>query len=132
MPSRRRIFRRDRGRKILCWFLFGFQALFLNVIVPGHTRGIITLSGKTTAASAADLGCPFCAPARTDPKKAPTKKDRDECAICNLAIRITPWVPIDFGLGFLGLLKLLPVPTPQTAQFVAVIPVHYCRGPPTC
>jgi hypothetical protein len=127
-----RILRRDRGRKLLCLFLLGFQAVFLNIIVPGHTRGIITLSGKNAVAGAADLGCPFCTPIKSDTKKTPNRQDRDECAICNLAIRLAPWAPIDFGLDRLGLLMLEPAPEAQEPVFVAVACVHYSRGPPAC
>jgi hypothetical protein len=123
------LFRRGRGAKLLCAFLLVFQTFFLNVVIPGHTRGVITLSGKNGVCSAADLGCPFCQHS-DDHKKSPTSKDQSDCAICHLALRITTNPPIDFHLDDLGLLKLAAIP-PRNAPIVAtIVLLHFSRGPP--
>lgn len=130
----------SRGGNIFAWrrlnksvaaFLLVFQTIFLNVVVPGHTRGAITTSGKVTIASLADLGCPFCPqPIKNDSKKSPSSQDRSNCAICQLAVRMTHAPVIDFRLGELGLLEVVPPPAPQIAPVCIVVPVQYCRGPP--
>jgi hypothetical protein len=115
----------------VCAFLLGFQAFFLNVVIPGHTRGVITLSGKSGVCSAADLGCPFCRHSG-GPQKSPTSKNPSDCAICHLALRITTNPPIDFHLDDLGLLELAVIP-PRPAPIVAtIVLVHFSRGPPAC
>jgi hypothetical protein len=131
MSVGRNIFARRWPNKLVSAFLLVFQALFLNVIVPGHTRGVITLSGKNSLASMADLGCPFCSgPLKNDPKKAPSRQDQSECAICHLAVRLTIAPVIDFRLGELGLLEIIPPPMPEQAPACVVVSVQYCRGPP--
>jgi hypothetical protein len=131
MRAGRNIFGWRRLNKSVAIFLLVFQSVFLNIIVPGHTRGVITLSGKVTVGSIADLGCPFCPqPIRKDPKKAPTSQDRAQCAICQLAIRITHAPVIDFRLGELGLLEVVPPSVREAAPVCMVILVPHCRGPP--
>jgi hypothetical protein len=124
------ILARRRLNKLVSVFLLAFQTIFLNFIVPGHTRGVVTLSGKNSLASIADTGCPFCRPVKTDPKKAPSREDQSDCVICNLAIRLTIAPTIDFKLDELGLLEMVPPPRSDPAPICIAIPVHYCRGPP--
>jgi hypothetical protein len=131
MRMRRNIFGRRWVTKGVSVFLLVFEAIFLNVIVPGHTRGAITLTGKIDCRSLADLGCPCCARDENHSKqKGPSRQDRSECAICHLAVRMFTAVPVDFRLGELGLLELIPPPAPEATPVVATLSVHYCRGPP--
>lgn len=70
-----------------------FQALWLNVIVPGHQRGVVRLPGED---------CPECREVATaqpaccedEPReKHPAKPQRDpalHCAICYFAARLSP------------------------------------------
>ncbi len=112
-------------------FLLVFEALFLNVVIPGHTRGMITLSGKESVHGIADLGCPFCCDSGTRPRKdAPTRQDRQDCAICHLALCLTTVPPADLRLGELGLLPLLVLPVRPMPPVTADASIHYCRGPP--
>jgi hypothetical protein len=116
-------------------FLLLFQAIFLNVVVPGHTRGVITLTGRSDA-GAASMPAPGCC--RTEEHKtredgshkAPTPKDRAECAVCHIAARITTATTIDLRLTELGLLEVLPLPPPQLARSVEQIPTYLGRAPP--
>ena len=112
-------------------FLIAFQVLFLNVIVPGHTRGIVTMSGRSSAAGveASNAGGGCC---RTHggPRRTPSDKDRAECAICFFAARVTPPPVVDFHLTFFALLAAAPVP-PPVEVITADVPLTYLgRAPP--
>jgi hypothetical protein len=125
------IFGRLCASRVFCAFLLAYQFLFLNVVLPGHTRGAITLSGKSSVHSLADLGCPFCARSN-DSKKSPTRQDQSDCAICHLALRITLELPVDLRLTDLGLLYIARPCATATPFAAAVISLPLCRGPPAC
>jgi hypothetical protein len=123
------IFGNFRASKAACWLLVVFQCIFLNVVLPGHTRGAITLTGKSQACSIGDLGCPFCG--HTDAsKKSPTRQDQSDCAICHLAARITLPPVIDFAPPELGLADLLDPPAPESAPSIRVVLLLRERAPP--
>jgi hypothetical protein len=114
--------------------LLAYQFLFLNVIVPGHTRGAITLDGKHSG------DCPMCcccgdAPAndqgKPDSKQhAPSEKDKESCAICNFAARVMPATFVDLKLGELRFVELMPVTGAHVAASLDFIPTYLGRGPP--
>jgi len=110
---------RSRIARVL---LVGFQALFLNVIAPGHTRGIITLECKPSLS---------CCQTRSDPSKAPTPKDKTSCAICYVVARFTPPPVIDFRLTELGLREVVPLPPPQSIISHQAPLAYHGRAPPT-
>lgn len=71
-----------RFRLILALYAF----VWLNFVVPGHTRGIITLPGadfltKGTACCEHD--------SREGKNKAPTSEEKSNCAICFVAATYT-------------------------------------------
>ena len=110
------------GARVARILLIAFQVWFLNVFVPGHTRGLITLSAKS--------GCGECCHKPANPIKSPTHKDQSECAVCSLAARITPPPVIDFHLTILGLRELVRLPTP-TRLLATDVPLTYRgRAPP--
>jgi hypothetical protein len=131
MTVGRNIFAYRRLSKSVSIFLLLFQTIFLSVIVPGHARGVITLSGKIASVSLADFGCPLCREGhKNDPKKAPSQQDRSECAICHLAIRITTSPPVDFRLGELTLLEVVDPPAAEAVPVNVAVSTQFCRGPP--
>jgi hypothetical protein len=109
-----------------------FQAFFLNIVVPGHTRGIITITGRSTVSGLGDFGCGACCQSHSpgDSKQAPTSKDRANCAICFLAAHYTPPPVIDFRLTLFGLAAILPFPKPLAVQPAEFPPTYYACGPP--
>jgi hypothetical protein len=131
MGVRLDIFNRSWATKGVAVFLLAFETIFLNVIVPGHTRGAVTLTGKSELTSLGDLGCPLCARS-DDPsrQKKPSKQDQSECAICHLAVRMFTAPPVDFRLGEIGLLELIPPPAADAMPVVAALPIPFSRGPP--
>ena len=108
-----------------------YQAFFLNVVLPGHTRGAITTDGKHTPArccccggGAADHG-----PANKGPAE-PSRRDRDHCAICDFAAGLTSVPVVVLTLPPLGLLDLLPVPPPAVDESRDLLPTYLACGPP--
>ena len=113
-------------------FLLVYQTVFLNVVLPGHTRGAITLDGRHTGDRAVcccgDVGDK---PADDDRRPVPSQRDRDHCSICNFAARVVPPTLPDLRLVPLGLVDRLPSPRPATVDPADRIVTYYGRGPPT-
>jgi len=125
--------RRVRSR----WFnlaILLFEAFFLNVVVPGHQRGVVQLPG-----SDAKLGqtCPFCccdgptAPNHSQNSKSDTpEKPTGTCAICAFAAQLS--LPPVFDCTLTRLMLLCPVadqiPSPPVARII-LLPFDE-RGPP--
>jgi hypothetical protein len=118
-------------------FFVAFQAIWLNAVVPGHTRGAITLCGASTATVAATDAatgprqtacCPTKKPA-SDP--APAGQKSDHCAVCHFAARVTPPPAFDFTLPALARTSIRVDVLPASADSADLPPAFYGRGPPT-
>jgi len=106
-----------------------FQAFWLNVVVPGHTRGIIQFAG----AAAAQSSCPFCSgdsQSGKDSKSKEPAKPADGCAICFFAAHLTVPPPIDLTLPKMQLLHLLPDEVAEDLTHCVVFLPFDNRGPP--
>lgn len=106
-----------------------FQIVWLNVVVPGHTRGAVTLAG----AGCPDQSCTSttllkCCP--TGGRRHPTPAQQRACAICFFAAHLNAPPAIDCALPPLHLLR---VAADETAEALiardAFVPFH-SRGPP--
>jgi hypothetical protein len=120
-----------RYPRAILGFLLVYQALFLNVVLPGHTRGAVTMDGKHTP------GCCCCCACRGDahaagdkPAPTPSPGDRDKCALCNFAAGLISVPPVRLVLPDLGLLKRLPLPGPAVAVAADFLPTYFACGPP--
>src|SRR4051794_33155032 len=83
------------------------EALFFNVIIPGHTRGVIQLAGSQSQASC-------CASRHGESKQTPCDNKRAaNCAICAFAARLTVPLAIDFAPPPTGLVAILRPSAPQ-------------------
>lgn len=84
-------------------FLVLFQALFLNVFVPVHTRGAITLggAGRVEVSAAGEKGGCCAARSGHEPgrRQAPTPQDRKCCAVCYLASTYVPAEPVSHEMA---------------------------------
>ena len=121
-----------RWSRFILGFLLVFQAVFLNVIVPGHTRGQITLSGTHCQD---DGGCPMCRRARGEVPAAkspvaPSQRDREQCAVCQFVAGLTTAPVVRLTLPEMGLLDLLPVPPPAAVASLQLVPTYLACGPP--
>ena len=115
--------------------LLVFQGLWLNVIVPGHTRGVVTLpswpGGETPHE---DHGC--CAggssKASDDSSRSKPSSDRSaHCAVCFFAVRLSLPPALDLGPGPLELLcGVRPSLQPESLVTPDPLPTYLGRGPP--
>ena len=105
-----------------------FQAVWLNVVLPGHTRGIITLPGSDCADSSS-----CCASRKThakpDAPARPTPRP-GACAVCFFAARLSLPETVDLTPPALGLVAIAEIPP---AHEIPHAPPLFCfdgRGPP--
>lgn len=105
-----------------------FQALWLNVIIPGHQRGIVQL--QTTAAAPCPAFCCDNAAAKDGNPAAPEQRAKN-CAICFFAAHVSLPPVFTFDHPPLGLLQRLRASRSDDlfARFV-LLPFDSC-GPPT-
>ena len=113
-----------RAARIL---LIAFQVLFLNVVLPGHTRGVVTMSGRS-ASAAAESGC--CHGKHGGDSGKPSEKDKSECAVCFFAARVTPPPVVDLNLTRLGLVEVIAAARPVVAESAQVELPYHGRAPP--
>jgi hypothetical protein len=113
----------------LCIAVTVLEALWLNVVVPGHQRGCIQIPGAPAVAA-----CPLCdsAPA-SNPSKSPAPTNRaDTCAICFFAAHLSVPPAIDLTLPPLQLVGLVQSPGIHNLISRLVQIPFYGRGPPAC
>jgi len=127
-----RIFTQRRLRPVAVALLL-YEFFFLNVVVPGHNRGAITVDGKHIPDSAACCCCcggSDSSDTNGQPRKAPSRRDQKNCAICNFAARVVPATFLSLILPKLGLLETLPWSNPAVPVSIQAIPTYQSRGPP--
>jgi hypothetical protein len=121
--------------KAVRWCFILFQCVWLNAILPGHTRGVVTLPGTQKADARESHAC--CAgasesdsPDERTPPQAPTPKQRGGCAVCFFAAHMATPPPALASPVALGLLETLPAHAPATARSVDFPFAYLGRGPP--
>jgi hypothetical protein len=112
--------------------LIVFQAAWLNVVLPGHTRGIVTIPGYEPAAGEACHDRSACCPAdERDGEKSRERRDRERhCAVCQFAAKLSTPPTIDYSLPPLALLELARIAEPELAFVPPPILAFDSRGPP--
>src|SRR5688500_18614656 len=114
-----------RWRSFRIAFL-AFQVVWLNAVLPGHTRGAVTLDGQA-AQSVCQKGC-------AQHEQQSGKKEQGErskrCAICFHAARLSTAAPVDFTPARLLETGLIEVPKAEGVASVQRIHVYDGRGPP--
>jgi hypothetical protein len=107
-----------------------FQAVWLNVIVPGHTRGVVSLPGTTCESCRQSLlsCCSAEHPDKSHP--APVRDPASHCAICYFAARLSLPPVIDFTPPRLGIAEILDPPAPMSAPSIRVPLLLRDRAPP--
>jgi hypothetical protein len=88
--------------------LLVFQCVWMLFVLPGHTRGLITLTKATPASAAGDKASHSCcsiddAPvddasgkAGTQKPHEPTQQQKQDCAVCYHARGLSPTPVFDF------------------------------------
>jgi hypothetical protein len=110
--------------------LIVFQAIWLNVILPGHTRGVVTLPGtERPQTRAAREGC--CARKKSKDPAPESSSRASRCAICFFAMRLTTPPVVDLRPPAMSLLESIAPPAP--ARFVSFHSrlTYLGRAPPT-
>jgi hypothetical protein len=109
-----------------------FEAIWLNVVVPGHKRGIVQMPGT----SAAGL-CPCCCEQASSAAHPGGSKQNapggpaSTCAICNFAAHLSVPPKVDFTPPPLKLLGPAEAQTARrTISRITLIPFDG-RGPPS-
>jgi hypothetical protein len=106
-----------------------FQVVWFNVIVPGHTRGVVQLPH-------AEQSCPACCcccegAAKTGNQNPATPKNPPgNCAICFFAAHLSIPPRIDFSLTRLDFLHRLDAIVKEDRVARIVIYPFDSRGPP--
>lgn len=59
-----------------------FEGFFLNVVVPGHQRGALTVAGYRPQAVTAQGCCAKDVPAKGCSDRKPSQSDKAHCAMC--------------------------------------------------
>lgn len=106
----------------LSFSLLVFQAVWLNVIVPGHTRGVVQLPHEATF-------CAECGCATSHPKQAP-KAPAGNCAICFFAAHLSIPPRLDFTHTRLDLLHRLEAEAYAVHVAAERFPLFHSRAPP--
>jgi hypothetical protein len=102
-----------------------FEALWLNVLVPGHQRGCVAVPGAQSAT------CPLCDCAAADQPKSHAPVDRSAaCAICFFAAHLSVPPTIDLTLPPLQLLGLIEGQSARNLVARLVQIPFDGRGPP--
>ena len=116
-------------RRAFCIALLIFQAIWLNVIVPGHTRGVVALPGCACESGCPPLAC--CGSNHPDSSHhAPVRDPASGCAICYFAARLTLPPVVDFTPPRLGLAEILDPPVARSATSVGMLLALRDRAPP--
>jgi hypothetical protein len=99
------------------WLLILFQFCWLNIVLPGHTRGAIPMAGQSGAHSC-------CTPKTSSPADRhgePTPADRARCALCYFAACMVTAPPV------------IALPNDAGAVGKAVLPsLHTSESPDQC
>ena len=113
---------RSRALRIL---LLVFEALWLNVLVPGHRRGVVPLPGER---------CVACEPAnrRCPADRGPSKPvdPAAHCAICYFAARLSPPPAVDLAPPRPQMLCAAEPTPPHVRAAIPFLPTYDGRGPP--
>jgi hypothetical protein len=101
-----------------------FQALWLNVVLPGHARGVVVLPG---ACGGIDRACCH----RDQPLKGDTPAKRAaNCAVCAFAARLSLPPVVDLELGRLGRIGIVQTPAAGDLVSLEFLPTYLGCGPP--
>ncbi|HET6247146.1 MAG TPA: hypothetical protein VFE47_05545 [Tepidisphaeraceae bacterium] len=120
-----------RSRRFRVAFL-AFQFLWLNIVVPGHRRGIVSLPGSECCECQTGAPAPAhdrCAKCPKVPDRTPTDPAR-HCAICFFSARLSPAVAVDLSHPKLELFGAVEDPPAVISHSSPFSPTCQERAPP--
>lgn len=114
--------------RTLRWAFIFFQCLWLNVVVPGHTRGAMAVPGSKRVGAVVSNAGGCCKAKSASQQEAPL--DPSRCAVCHYALGLSLPPVYSYDHRPAGLIGLLPVPAVQSVAPADVHPAFFERGPP--
>ena len=126
----------SRGLRIL--FVL-FQLVWLNAVLPGHRRGIVTVPGYEPARTddsslqaSAQHACCSAAQRESDDSKS-EKRQRDRaahCAVCVFAARLSQAPAIVNEVHAPQFVEFAPPPAAESIVTAEPFHAYFTRGPP--
>jgi len=119
-----------------CWPLILFQFVWLNIVVPGHTRGFVTIGqscdGQScTEQTPAGQAASCCSNKSHNPaSKSPTPDQQKRCAICAFAAALSTPPVVVFKLVLLGGGGSIFLSAPTSALTPELSSTNRERAPP--
>src|SRR4051812_19620578 len=92
-----------------------FETFFLNVVVPAHTRGVVTVPGTAPAPACISYRSTGCCPSHQSAadggrgEKTPSPEQQSRCAICFFAASLSTPPAFADVLDSHGLCDVAPV-----------------------
>jgi len=116
-------------RAVLAFYIFAW----VNIVVPWHTRGIVSLPGTDSAKRQAPqiarkTCCGTVPPA--DSRSDPLPKRSKNCAVCHIAATYCPAVYVDASMAFARLMEGSPQPECRAAPSLEPLSPFWPTGPP--
>ena len=133
-------------RRLIAILILLQQAAWLLVILPGHQRGAMAIAGTEISPASVNNGA--CVPKKhhsccesdsaesTSSRNAKSKTSQDplkklsHCAVCHIAVRLTPAPPPDFVPSPTGLVERLSPSGPDAIVSLHLAPTYDATGPP--
>jgi hypothetical protein len=110
-----------------------FQAIWLNIVIPGHTRGSMPMPGADCEDSTCQVSHSFAASPCCDHSKTPATPAKNRgCAICNFAAQLATPLPFDLSLPPLALLHRIGDLRAHALVARSVLIPFFSCGPPAC
>ena len=118
-------------RRVAVILLALFQAAWLNAILPGHRRGVVTVPGyepsATHACCASDAG-------HDGPGDGSSNGDQKQraahCAVCAFAAKLSTPPALEAPVCSPRPVALAEVPPPDAAPSRPFVLTYHSRGPP--
>jgi hypothetical protein len=113
--------------------VLAFQALWLNVVLPGHQRGVVALPGSACANCQLALSAPCqhgSASGTSDSNKPAPGDPASHCAICHFAAMLSLPPVIDLSPPAHGFLELRPIPIVERLVSLPFPATYDGRAPP--
>lgn len=111
--------------------LLAFHLAWLLVVLPGHTRGLISWTkSDSPQRQSVDSCCSVRKSSNPDKPSEPTDQQKRTCAVCAYALGLTPPPVHDFTPPALKLLDILPLARAIVLAEQAHRLTYYACGPP--
>jgi hypothetical protein len=115
------------------WFrilLLAFTTLWFGAVLPGHTRGMITVPGSTNSTGDDTAMGSSCCPSPNKDKSKHKQTDGSCCAICFFVAGLLHYSPVTFDFAPRGQIEVLSIPLAHPAAAILPFQPYQSRAPP--